>query len=119
MPAPQRHIFVCVNERPVGGKPSCGSRPGGGPALFAALQRAVGAHSQLWAEVAVTGCGCLGPCFDGPNLVIYPEAIWYAGATADDADEIVAEHLLGGRPVERLRYRFPEDDEQAPGGEQE
>lgn len=109
MPAPQRHIFVCVNERPENGKPSCGARPGGGPALFTALQRAVGAEQQLWGQVAVTGCGCLGPCFEGPNLVIYPEAIWYAGATAADADEIVREHLLGGRPVERLRYQFPED----------
>ena len=77
--------------------------------MFAALQRAVGAQSQLWGAVAVTSCGCLGPCFDGPNLVIYPDGIWYAGATADDADEIVAEHLLAGRPVERLRYSFPED----------
>jgi (2Fe-2S) ferredoxin len=109
MPAPQRHIFVCVNERPLGGKPACGGRAGGGPLLFAALQRAVGAQKQLWGQVAVTSCGCLGPCFDGPNLVIYPDGIWYAGATADDADEIVAEHLLAGRPVQRLRYQFPED----------
>ncbi len=109
MPAPARHVFVCVNERPVGGKPSCGARPGGGTALFTALQREIGQRPALWGAVAVTSCGCLGPCFEGPNLVIYPDGVWYAGVTADDAAEITREHLEGGRPVERLRYRFEDD----------
>jgi (2Fe-2S) ferredoxin len=107
MSAPKRHVFVCVNARPETGKASCGAR--GGSALFAALQRAVGARPALWGEVAITGCGCLGPCFEGPNLVVYPDAVWYAGATAEDADEIVREHLVAGHPVARLRYEFPED----------
>ena len=39
--------------------------------------------------------------------VVYPDAVWYAGLTPDDAAEIVREHLARGRPVERLRYRPP------------
>lgn len=109
MPAPQRHVLVCVNERPVGGKPSCGAR--GGPAVFAALLRAVGREESLWGKVAVTGCGCLGPCFEGPTLVVYPEGVWYAGVAPADAEEITREHLVGGRPVERLRYVFPDEDD--------
>ncbi|MFI5290815.1 MAG: (2Fe-2S) ferredoxin domain-containing protein, partial [Polyangia bacterium] len=58
-------------------------------------------------EVAVTEAGCLGPCFDGPTVVVYPEGVWYANVTIADVDEIVREHLVGGRPVERLRYRWP------------
>ena len=43
----------------------------------------------------VTACGCLGPCFDGPNAVVYPDGVWYGGLTADDAAAI-AEHLEHG-----------------------
>jgi (2Fe-2S) ferredoxin len=107
MPAPFRHVFVCLNERPAAGRPACGGR--GAPALFTALQRAIGARPDLAAQVAVTGCRCLGPCYDGPTLVVYPDAVWYAGAQASDAEEIVHSHLLGGCPVERLRHRWPDD----------
>jgi (2Fe-2S) ferredoxin len=38
-------------------------------------------------------------------IVVYPEDVWYAGVRAEDVQEIVESHLLGGRPVDRLRYR--------------
>jgi (2Fe-2S) ferredoxin len=41
-------------------------------------------------------------------MVVYPEGVWYAGVTVADVAEIVREHLVSGRPVERLRYRWPE-----------
>ena len=104
----ERHLFVCVNERPVGGRPSCGGR-----ALYEALSAAVLSRGELCARVAVTPTGCLGPCFDGPVAVVYgrdwPEGVWYAGVQASDAETIVDEHLAAGRPVERLRYRWPDD----------
>lgn len=103
MSRPRLHVFVCGNERPAGAKPSCGAR--GSAALFTALQREIGARPVLWGSVAVTSCGCLGPCFEGPTMVVYPDGVWYAGVQAQDAAEIVQEHLEQGRPVERLRYR--------------
>ena len=39
----------------------------------------------------------------GPTVVVYPEAVWYDGVTPDDVEEIVESHIVGGRPVERLR----------------
>jgi (2Fe-2S) ferredoxin len=36
-------------------------------------------------------------------VVVYPEAVWYGNVQPGDAEEIVAEHLIAGRPVERLR----------------
>jgi (2Fe-2S) ferredoxin len=107
MPRPDRHVFVCLNDRPIGGKPSCGAR--GGAEVYAALQREVGARPDLWGRVAVTSCGCLGPCFEGPNLVVYPDGVWYAAVTPADATEIAERHLVSGQIVERLRYQFPED----------
>jgi (2Fe-2S) ferredoxin len=106
MAAITRHVFVCVNQRPVGGKPSCGAR--GSAEIFEAFQRELGARPDTWGCMAVTSCGCLGPCFEGPAVVVYPDAVWYVGLKAEDVGEIVEEHLVAGVPVERLRYRWPE-----------
>ena len=40
---------------------------------------------------------------EGPVIVIYPEATWYTYVDHADLDEIIAEHLVKGRTVERLR----------------
>ena len=107
----RRHVFVCTNARPVGGKPSCGAR--GGVELAAALQRAVASDPALVGEIAVTPCGCLGPCFDGPNAVVYPEGAWLAGAAVEDVP-VLAAWLAGDENaealVERLRYVWPGED---------
>ena len=96
------HVFVCTNQRPAGGKPACG-----GSELLAALQACVANEPSLWDQVAITPCGCLGPCFDGPTVVVYPEGVWYAHVQPSDAEVIVKQHLVGKTPVERLRYHWP------------
>ncbi len=58
-------------------------------------------------EVRVGKSGCLGQCGHGPMMVVYPEGIWYSHLTVADADRVWNEHLLGGQPVEELRYRTP------------
>ena len=103
MGKPARHVLVCVNRRPDGGKGSCAAR--GSEAVLSALRTAV----ALEPSIAVTETGCLGPCLDGPTLVVYPEAVWYAGVTVDDVREIVQSHLQAGQVVERLRYRWPDE----------
>ena len=35
-------------------------------------------------------------------MVVYPDAVWYGRVTEADVDEIVEQHIIGGRPVERL-----------------
>ncbi len=101
----QRHFFVCQTRRPEGGKPSCGNR--GSEDLLNQLMEALGERPELWDDVAVTPTGCLGPCFDGPTMVVYPEGFWYAPVKPEDVREIIDSHLVEGRPVERLRYRWP------------
>lgn len=90
----------------MGGRPACGGR--GGVELLAALREAVAGRPDLW-DIAVTGCECLGPCFDGPNAVVYPDGTWYAGAGPADVAAIADEHLAGGRPVARLVLPFPDE----------
>jgi (2Fe-2S) ferredoxin len=96
----ERHFFVCENARPAEGRPSCGARGSG--RVTAALQEAVGARPELWGRVAVTPAGCLGPCFEGPVVVVYPEGVWYVGVREEDAAEIAETHMVAGRPVTRL-----------------
>ena len=57
----------------------------------------------LSAQVRVNAAGCLDQCEHGVTIVVYPEAVWYGFVGLDDVDEIVREHIVAGRPVERLR----------------
>jgi (2Fe-2S) ferredoxin len=70
--------------------------------LFAQLQQSAKA-AGLAATVRINKSGCLDQCEHGPTVVVYPDAVWYGHVTPEDAAEIVEEHLVGGRPVERLR----------------
>ncbi len=53
-------------------------------------------------EVAVVKTGCHGLCAEGPVMIVYPEAVFYSKVRPEDVEEIVSEHLLKGRIVERL-----------------
>ena len=55
-------------------------------------------------EVNVIRTGCFGLCALGPIVVVYPEGAFYSRVTPEDAKEIVDEHLLKGRIVQRLLY---------------
>ncbi len=57
----------------------------------------------------VTPCGCLGPCFDGPNLVVYPDGEWLAGVQPSDVPDVIT-YLAGGEIPERLRFTGLDED---------
>ncbi len=56
-------------------------------------------------EVKVVMTGCFGLCESGPNVVVYPEGVFYSHVKLSDVDEIVDEHLLKGRVVKRLLFK--------------
>ena len=62
-------------------------------------------------EVKLVQTGCFGLCALGPIVIVYPDGTFYSRVTADDVKNIVEEHLLKGRIVERLVYRDAETDE--------
>jgi (2Fe-2S) ferredoxin len=101
MPRPQRHVFVCTQNRPSQHpRGSCGGGKGS-----AALIQAFWAEQQkrnAYETVAITYAGCLGPCDLGANVVVYPEGVLYSGVTPDDVEEIFTMHLERGEPVARL-----------------
>jgi (2Fe-2S) ferredoxin len=52
--------------------------------------------------VRINNAGCLDRCELGPNLVIYPEGVWYTYRNQADIDEILETHVKGGGRVARL-----------------
>ena len=63
-------------------------------------------------DVRVNNAGCLERCEFGPTMVIYPDGIWYRYTSQADIDEILENHIIADRPVERLMLKdgqkFPE-----------
>ena len=55
-------------------------------------------------EVKVVQTGCFGLCALGPVVILYPDGTFYSRVEEKDVAEIVSEHLLKGRPVQRLVY---------------
>ncbi|NMA80263.1 MAG: 4Fe-4S binding protein [Clostridiales bacterium] len=88
------HVLVC-------GGTGCTSS--GSEKLITALNEEIGKNG-LSDEVQVVKTGCFGLCALGPIMIIYPEGSFYSMISVDDIPEIVSEHLLKGRVVERLIY---------------
>ncbi len=100
MPKFEKHIFVCGNQRPPGSpRPCCD--PEGRAELQKLFKEKLAARG-LKGKVRANQSGCLDQCEHGPNLVVYPDAVWYGRVTPADVDEIIESHILGGKPVERL-----------------
>lgn len=100
MPKPEKHVFVCTQNRPPGHpRPACGQKN------CAAVAEEFYWHlqvRQLTGRVQVTTTACLGPCSEGPSVLVYPEGVMYAGVTREDVAEIFDAHLQNGIPVDRL-----------------
>ncbi len=93
------HVYVCTQEKPDPKAPSCTNR--GSKEVLEALRAELG-KTGLADEIHVTASGSLGLCERGPNMVVYPEGVWYSGVQKSDVPEIVREHFINNRPVERL-----------------
>ena len=95
------HILVC-------GGTGCISAQS--DVLTQALRDALKTHG-LENEVKVVLSGCFGFCEQGPIVKIAPDNTFYVKVTPEDAAEIVAEHIVKGRKVDRLLYQDPETQE--------
>tara|TARA_B100000029_G_scaffold192851_1_gene190955 strand:+ start:443 stop:760 length:318 start_codon:yes stop_codon:yes gene_type:complete len=97
----QKHIFVCINERKNEDKRGCCSSKGA-LNLLSHLKGRV--HKMgLKGQIRVNKAGCLDACSQGPTVVIYPDEVWYAPRTEEDVEEILIDHVLNNRRVERLQ----------------
>lgn len=99
----EKHLFICTNQRSASARVSCGEAHG--LALVAAFKKAI-LHHGLNTEIRAQRTGCLETCELGPSVVVYPEGIFYGHVGLSDVDEIVSEHLINNRVVERLKLSF-------------
>ncbi|MBO5945723.1 MAG: (2Fe-2S) ferredoxin domain-containing protein, partial [Clostridia bacterium] len=88
------HVLVC-------GGTGCTSSGSNG--IQEAFNEQIAAFG-LAEEVKLVQTGCFGLCALGPVVIVYPDGTFYSRVTPDDVKEIVEEHLLKGRKVERLVY---------------
>jgi len=110
----KKHIFICTNQRPEGARKSCGESCG--LSLVSAFKKALKERS-LDKEIRAQKAGCLDACDYGPSLVVYPEGVYYGNVQESDVEEIITEHLLNDRYVNRLVIDFSEPKStNEPGG---
>ena len=97
----QRHVFFCTNQRD--GNAACCNNMGAQAIRDYAKSRIKALKLNGKGNVRINNAGCLDRCTEGPVIVVYPEEVWYTYVDKDDIDEIINEHLINGRIVERLR----------------
>ncbi len=101
MPEQDYHVFICTQDRPPGDPRGC-CMGHGGERIAQAFRREI-ERRELGHQVALTTTVCMGVCGGGANVLVYPDAVVYAGVREADVPEIVDAHLVGGTPVTRLR----------------
>ena len=99
----RRHVFVCTGK-------SCSAVDSA--AVRDAFERELKARGLQYGKlkkgcnpdgtVVLTECGSVGFCAIGAAVMVYPDGVWYAQVRAKDVPEIVEEHIVNGRVVERL-----------------
>jgi (2Fe-2S) ferredoxin len=111
----RRHIFIC-------GGPKCCSEEQGN-AIWNYLKERLahlGLSDGTEPQVYRSRVNCFRICVDGPICVVYPEGVWYRQVDKEAIDQIIASHLMAGRPV--AQYMFAHNrhfadpaQERAPG----
>ena len=99
----RHHVFVCTGK-------SCSARDSA--EVRDAFEQELTSRGILFGReakgknphgsIVVTECASVGFCSIGPAVMVYPDGVWYAQVQAADVREIIEEHLLNGRVVERL-----------------
>jgi (2Fe-2S) ferredoxin len=108
----QRHVFVCTGK-------SCSAVDSA--AVKDAFERELKARGLQYGKIAkgcnpegtvvLTECGSVGFCAIGAAVMVYPDGVWYAQVRAADVPEIIEEHIINGRVVERLALlRIPKPE---------
>jgi (2Fe-2S) ferredoxin len=97
----QHHVFFCTNQRAAG--ETCCNNHGASEMRAYAKDKLKALGKKVPGNVRINTAGCLDRCEEGPVMVIYPEAVWYTYVDKDDIDEIIDQHLIHGRVVERLK----------------
>lgn len=97
----EHHVFFCCNQRDEG--EMCCNNLGATEAQTYAKDRINQLKLKDKGNIRINKAGCMGRCEEGPVIVVYPEGVWYSYVDTDDVEEIIQEHLIHGRIVDRLK----------------
>ncbi len=86
----KRIIFICINKKDDSSKPCCGARKS--EEIVNKLKQIV-RERNLKDQVRVSKSGCMGKCDQGPNIMVYPEGIWYSNVKEEDVQFLIDELL--------------------------
>ncbi|MTI59921.1 MAG: NADH-quinone oxidoreductase subunit NuoF [Firmicutes bacterium] len=98
------HVLICTGT----GCVSSGSKK-----IKTVLEDELAEH-DLSKEIKIVETGCHGFCEKGPIMIVYPEGVFYCQLKEEDVAEIVEEHFLKGRIVDRLLFKEPISEESIP-----
>lgn len=105
LPRIARHVFLCVNPE----EQKCCKHE---QALksWAYLKRRIEELGLAEGDDVVyrSKVGCFRVCMEGPIAMVYPDGIWYRGATPEVLERILQEHVIGGEPVREYMIAEPE-----------
>ena len=91
----QKILFVCINRREP--NEACCAH-GESEAIAAALKARIKALG-LARHVRVSKSGCQDLCAKGPNVMVFPDYLWYHGVTQEDVERIVQDTVRGLQPA--------------------
>lgn len=97
----KHHVFFCSNKRD--GQRECCENHDAARLRAYAKQKLQDCDMHGEGKVRINQAGCLDRCDMGPVLVVYPEETWYTYVDESDIDQIIEDHLVNGKVVERLR----------------
>ena len=100
----QKHLFICNNKRDEDDPRGCCTLRGSEDLLIYLKGRV---HEMgLKGKVRINKAGCLDACQYGPSIVVYPDDVWYSAKTKEDMEEILQQHVLNDKTVDRLVMQF-------------
>ena len=97
----RHHVFFCTNQRE--GNAKCCNNFNAQELRDYAKQRIKSLKLSGKSKIRINNAGCLDRCNEGLIIVIYPDETWYTYIDQEDIDEIIDEHLIKGKIVERLK----------------